>query len=168
MAPKTIVTKEKTTESNDVLNSISNLSLAEKAKLLAMLRIDREVATQADATIEAEVNQLKAKNEELRAQIKPLNDEIHSNVLRINQLTGRNTASNGERKTRENRTCQECGQGRHADNAKTRSCNTYRLQQAGKPEVVAHSSNWILHRYASSPIGVTSGGVNEILFLNPI
>jgi hypothetical protein len=84
-------------------------SLQEQMSALALLidpavdAIDREIAS-------------------LRGQIEPLNARIAELQIQRKELTGK---ANEDRVHATRAACAECGQGRHADNDKTRNCKTY-------------------------------------------
>lgn len=95
---------------------LSSLGVAKEVQLLA------ERKTAAQSLIETEVKRIDAEIETLRAEIAPINERIAALMTEKRNL-GLKT-NTGER-TREVTPCPECGQGRHADNDKTKSCSVY-------------------------------------------
>lgn len=74
-----------------------------------------------------EIDRLTARNKEIDAEIERLTsglrEEKAANVVRLSALNVKTTATIA--RTRTVVGCPECGQGRHADNDKTRACTVY-------------------------------------------
>jgi hypothetical protein len=119
------------TNNNTILPDLGNLSLEARAELFAMLQRDTAVVTQAKSANEAELNRLNAEKARIEAAISPLNKELGEILTQIRALSGRVASPLGQR-TRTTNVCVECGQGRHADNDKTRGCVTYKTAIAAK------------------------------------
>lgn len=93
----------------------------EIAKQIAALKEQMAALSQ---LVDPAVDAIDREIADLKSQIEPLNARIGELQIQRKELTGKMSTSNGER-TRTVTVCGECGQGRHADNEKTRNCKTY-------------------------------------------
>src|SRR5688572_10298420 len=116
-----IKTVKTSTNNTDILPNLETLSLEHRAQLFAMLRRDSAVVTQAKSSNDAELARLNAEKTRIESEIAPLNKALGEVLTAIRALSGKVASPLGTR-TRTVNTCVECGQGRHADNDKTRSC----------------------------------------------
>jgi len=124
-------TVDTSTNNPTILPHLGNMTLEARAELFAMLQRDAAVVTQAKSANDAELNRLNAEKVRIENLISPLNEELGAVIVKIRALSGKVVSPLGTR-TRTTKVCAECGQGRHADNDKTRACKAYAALQAGK------------------------------------
>lgn len=134
-----INTVKTSTNNTDILPNLDTMSLEQRAQLFAMLSRDATVVTQAKSSNDAEVARLNAEKTRIEGEIAPLNKQLGDINVAIRALTGKVASPLGTR-TRTVNTCVECGQGRHADNAKTASCGAYKAGQQAKATAAAPQS----------------------------
>jgi hypothetical protein len=116
---KTVITKD--VEVNPF--SLDNMSLEQRAEIFAMLKKDNNVVTQAASIDAARLNVLNGQKEEIEGQIAELNFQLGPILQEIRTLSGKSAVAHD--RTRVVTNCPECGQGRHADNDKTKACSIY-------------------------------------------
>lgn len=134
-----INTVKTSTNNTDILPNLDTMSLEQRAQLFAMLRRDSAVVTQAKSSDDAEIARLTAEKTSIEAEIAPLNVRLGNILTALHALSGKVYSPLGTR-TRTVNTCVECGQGRHADNAKTASCGAYKAAQQAKATAPAAQS----------------------------
>jgi len=116
-----------------------NMSAEEQAKLFEALAarfagtplalsIEKTMHESNVTVVSQRVKKIDSLITELRAEINTRNEKIKTLLSEKSSLG----IKGAEKGTRTVNTCTECGQGRHADNDKTRACQTYATAQAAK------------------------------------
>ena len=107
-------------------NSVTTLNVQGQTPQEIAKRINELRAQMAELSqlVDPAVDAIDREIAEIKAQIEPLNARIGELQIQRKELTGKMNTSDKER-TRTVTVCAECGQGRHADNEKTRNCKTY-------------------------------------------